>query len=488
MSLKGVFEPRFTEDDLPLDTDQLRERETWMMTRGNWRSDHSVPSVGEHYRYMWKWDSTKAVVINARRDDPDRSATELTTLLKYVDRQTGFMPNKIFATADGKTWRDYPEAWFFNNNKIGTSYSQPPLEAWAAMETYESFVRAGRMDEGLAFLSATYGTASRGNYTGLAGGYAYFANHRQNNPDDYLIGIVHPNETGRDSDEANKPWLLDVRNNDPRLEWLKMQKFGWDMGRLGRDSLRQRVDWVPEQVRGNYWVNDVMFNAMYARNLRHMARIAGTLYLNSYTTHDSDKYGADYERFGIWADNVESDILDRMWNQDQGYFYNLDGDGNQIPVDSVTGLFPLMLDTIGPEKASALVDKLDDPQWFATQYPIPTHAVRSRFYAPDPTGFKNTFTPQWSGTVWTDVNQIIGESLSERALSFADTHPALSARSLGRAGLIATKTRELLALNTKTMEYYSPNNGRGMRVANFMWTNLGLHFEKLQTVQEVLDD
>lgn len=481
MSSERILGPQFTEEDLPLSPDQLKVRETWMMTQGNWRDDHSVPSAGEHYRYMWKWDSTKAVVINARRDDPDRSATELATLLKYVDRHTGFMPNKIFATADGKTWRDYPEAWFFNNNKIGTSYSQPPLEAWAAIETYESFVRTGRQDEGLEFLSAIYGSDTEDKYTGLKGGYAYFAKYRRNSPDEQLIGIVHPNETGRDSDEANKPWLLASvdKRYDPRVEWLKMQKFGWDMGRLGRDPLHQRVDWIPKQVRDKYWVNDVMFNAMYASNVRHMAEIATLLYIHTDTPED-DSYGADAVRYGHLADDIEDEIFERMWYRDQGYFYNLDSKGNHIPVDSVSGLFPLMLKTIEPAITTTLLDKLEDPRWFDTTYPIPTHAVRSRFYSPDPEGFKNTFTPQWSGTVWADVNQIIGESLGEQARTLAERDPVLSARLRGRAGIIAARTYELLAGSPKSMEYYSPNTGKGMRVADFMWTNLGLHFEKLE--------
>lgn len=480
MSLESVPSPRFTEDDLPLSGAQMRQRETWMMEHGNWRDDHSVPSVGKHYRYMWKWDSTKAVVINARRNDPDRSATELTTLLSYIDPRTGFIPNKIFATAGRKTWRDYPEALFFNNNKIGTSYSQPPLEAWAAMETYDSFCRARRQDEGLEFLRSVYGVASPNEHTGLNGSYDYFAKYRQNAPDDYLIGIVHPNETGRDSDEANKPWLLDTQY-DPRMEWLKMQKFGWDIGRLGRDPARQRIDWVPQQVREKYWVNDVMFNSMYASNLRRMDDIATLLYIHADTFDDDERYAEDAERYSLRADKVEAGILERMWDGRQGYFYNLDKRGEQIPVDSVTGLFPLMLEGIREDQLVSLVDKLEDPRWFNTRYPVPTHAVRSPFYAPDPEGFKNTFTPQWSGTVWTDVNHfLVEEGLVPRAEDLRRVNKHLSSRMIARGALIADMTQRLLAINPKTMEYYSPNTGKGMRVTDFMWTNLGLHFEKLE--------
>lgn len=489
MSAEKSPRPLFTDSDVPLTDEQLYEREKWMMESGNWRGDHSIPSVGDHYRYMWKWDSHKAIVINARRGDTDRAMTEFFTLEHYRDIHTGFLPNKIFATANRKTWRDYPEAWFFNNNNVGTSYSQPPLAAWSAVEIYDALTGQGRQDEGLAFLARAYGSADDGAYRGLEGEYAYFMNHRQNSPDDALVGIVHPNETGRDSDEANKPWLAySDKKSSPKREWLQMQKLGWQLGRLGRDPHGKRIDWIPEQVRPKYWVNDVMFNAMHASNLRHMATIARRLIDHAADSSVGEKYEADSGRYTAVADAVEHEITSRMWNQRDGYFYNLDNNGNQIPVESVTGLFPLMLETISPDQTASLVDKLEDPTWFNTTYPIPTHAVRSRFYDPEPSGFKNKFTPQWSGTVWLDVNHIIGEQgLVQRAKEMLRPDherysPQQAARLLGMAGIIAAKNKQLLSLSPKTMEYYSPLSGIGMRVADFMWTNIGLHAENYEHV------
>lgn len=482
--MSSTERPHFTEDDLPLTREQLLAREKWMMTAGNWREDHSAPSAGEHYRYMWKWDSAKGVVINARRDDPDRAAIELETLLRYVDPMTGFMPNKIFETADSKTWRDYPEAWNFNDNKKGTSYTQPPLEAWAAMETYGSFVRQDREQEGVEFLKTIFGTAEEGNYTGLKGSYAYFHNHRRN-PDSPEIGIAHPNETGRDSDEANKPWLVGKGRYNAPIEWAQMQLLGWKLGRRGRDPNGKRIDWIPEKVRDTYWVNDVMFNAMYVSNLRYMADIAGILHEAFDDPTGRRLYQKDLAEYFIIARETEEAILDRAWDSEKKFFYNQDKNGEHVPVDSVTGLFALMLENISVEQTEALLEKLEDPEWFGTDYPIPTHAARSEFYDPEPSGFKNTFTPQWSGPVWIDVNHIIvEEGLVPRAEAFANPesksyNPELAVRLLGRAGIIAAKTEELLANDVKSMEYYSPKRlGRGMRVADFMWTNLGLHFEK----------
>ena len=496
MSVEKFPRPRFTKDDLPLNDQQLSKRESWMMEVGNWRDDHSVPSVGEHYRYMWKWDSLKAVVINARRDAPSRAEQELMTLERYRDIKTGFMPNKIFATAKHKTWRDYPEAWNFNDNTIGTSYSQPPIEAWAAMETYKSYARLGQKDRGLRFLRSIYGSAEEGRYTGLQGEYMYFINHRQNSPDDPLVGIVHPNETGRDSDEANKPWLANTNRKGQTAirEWLHMQKLGWDLGRLGRDPAKQRIDWIPEQTRHKYWVNDVMFNAMHASNLRYLADIANLLSIHAASQQDQERYGTDGIQYHRIARRIEKEILDRMWSHEKGFFYNLDQNGEKIPVDSITGLFPLMLENISDEQTSKLLDKIEDPRWFATPYPLPTHAVHSDFYDPDPQWFKGTFTPQWSGPVWIDTNQmIVEEGLVPRLEKLAKTKNenvsrTLAKRALKDAGHIADKTKELLAKNLQSMEYYSAVNGTGQRVTDFMWSNIGLHFEKYETAREHLKD
>jgi hypothetical protein len=480
--------PQFSTADLPLSIEQMHARETWQATVGNWRGDHSSPSSGRHYQYLWEWDGRKNIVNNARRGEPDRAVVEFMALERYGDPLTGFRPNKIFATASHKTWRDYPEAWNFNDNRVGSSYTQPPLAAWAAMETYRSFRAQGREDEGLAFLRRVYGTDEEHRHTGLRGGYAYFINHRQNSPDDRLLGIVHPNETGRDSDEANKPWLVrgTGRPNAVR-EWLYMQKLGYELGRLGRDPTGRRIDWIPEQTRPRYWVNDVMFNVMYAHNLWLLADIADLLHDDADDEEPRERYAADALRYRDIAADVEEQVLTRMWNSREGYFFNLDQSGEQIPVKSITGLFPLMLRSISKEQFISLLDKLESAEWFATSYPIPSHPACSEFHSPDPSWFEGTFTPPWSGPVWVSMNHHqVEEGLVPRALAYADARRAetydlgLARRTMAVAGRIARKTLEMLAMNDRTMECYSPTTGAGKRVRDFMWSNLGLHLENYE--------
>ena len=492
MRVENHARPEFGPEDLPLSRAQLRVRETWQATVGNWRGDHSSPSSGPHYRYLWEWDGRKNIVNNARRGDPDRAVTEFMALERHCDPLTGFRPNKIFATAARKTWRDYPEAWTFNDNRVGTSYTQPPLAAWAAMEVYRAFTAQGREDEGLTFLARVYGSAEAGRCSGLRGTYAYFINHRQNSPDDVLVGIVHPNETGRDSDEANKPWLAKGTGRpNPVRQWLYMQKLGHQLGRLGRDPAGRRIDWLPERTRQRYWVNDVMFNSMYAHNVRYLAGIAQLLCGSTDDEEARQQYAEDAERYGELAIAVEEQILTRMWNPADGFFFNLDQDGEQIPVRSITGLFPLILGNIPTGQFVPLLEKLQSPEWFATPYPIPSHPVCSEFYSPAPSWFEGTFTPPWSGPVWVSMNHhVIEEGLVPRALAHADARgegreeaahgPELARRTLSVAGRIARATVNLLARNIRAMECYSPLTGEGARVEDFMWSNLGLHLDNYE--------
>ena len=463
--------------DTPLTRDEMLKREDYMMDTGNWRGDHSVPSEGPHYRYLWLWDSSKAAGINARRGQPDKARIELQTLEKYRDPHTGFLANKLFATATGKTFRDYPEALYFNRPEIGSSYTQPPLQAWAAMETYKSYVKQNREEEGKKFLQEIYGTALPENHTGLQGQFAYLVNHRQNSEHDPLVGIIHPHETGRDSDRANKPESKTIFTKKPlghHLEtarlWIEMEQFGHAMGKLGRDPEKKRIDWLPEKVRGKYWINDVMFNALYVRDLTHMAKIGKILE----KPHDEIYY------YNKLATKVENQILSKMWNQEKGFFYNLDKEGKQIPVDSITGLFPLMLPNISEEQLEALRSKLHDPTWFATTYRLPTHATRSEFYDPHYTR-KNA--PPWEGEVWLDMNYfLVEEGLMMQHERFSNPasesyNPQLAQKLTDDAKPIVEATEKLLSINKDTYECYDPDTGKGYRVKNFMWSNLGLHFD-----------
>jgi hypothetical protein len=83
-------------------------------------------------------------------------------------------------------------------------------------------------------------------------------------------------------------------------------------------------------------------------------------------------------------------------------------------------------------------------------------------------------------------HHLVEEGLVPRALTRTDSReeeahdPELAQRTMAVAGRIASETVALLSMNARAMECYSPLTGKGERVGDFMWSNLGLHLENYE--------
>lgn len=507
----GYFaEAPFERAEPPLSRQQMIDRETWMMEIANIREDTDnlrySPSADDHYDgWEFKWDGDASESDNARRGDPDKSRKQLFTREKFRDKNTGYMANKfrVPGISEGKDSYSWPESTFYNDPDQ-SSYTQPSLMGWAVKETYKSFQRLGRDDDANEFLDKIYGTAEPGNYTGLRGEAAYFLNHRRTDVDNPLIFNIHPNETGRDYDSALGFRGVDILPGNGEIvtfvktgaRWARMQQFGRSMGKKGKDPKGERPDWIPEQVRKKYAVNDVMFNVLFVRNLRDTADVARTLAeLKPDDKAEYDRQAADYE---CYADEIEAAILTKMWYENTGpkdkketFFYNTNvkRKDKQINVKSITGLFPLLLDGAEPEQIEVLLDRMKDPEWFATPYPLPSHPTNSKYYDPHN---RRKEGPNWQGPVWIIANNLIVErGLVRQAKRFlrpgSEYDLQLARRCIEAAGPVVEKTEDLLSINKDAWEFYDPETGQGRRVRHFMWSNLGLHFENYYDLKERLE-
>jgi hypothetical protein len=383
------------------------------------------------------------------------------------------------------------------------------------METYQSFQRQGKFADAKNFLKEMYGTAEPGNYNGLRGETAYFLNHRQNSENDPLIFNTHPNETGRDYDSALGPkrQILPGKGKtvgliNTGIVWVKMngipglreksqafKGFNQKLAELGKDPQEQRRDWLPEKVRDKYAVNDVMFNAMHALNLDYTAQIARELSRLTHDRKEKAKYDLEANVYEKEAMRVKIEILRQSWHEQQPktrmlqrkdkqgtFFYNIGKDGDQIPVTSITGLFPLLLDNLPSDKAEVLLDRIEDPEWFATPFPLPTHPKNSEHYDPH---YRRKEGPDWQGPVWIIMNHfLVEEGLVKQAERTAKSNPNLSKRCMDAAEKIVEKTEELLSINNAVWEQNDPETGKGQRVKDFMWPNLGNHFDKFYKAKE----
>ncbi|NDJ53767.1 MAG: hypothetical protein GYB68_11865 [Chloroflexi bacterium] len=86
-----------------------------------------------------------------------------------------------------------------------------------------------------------------------------------------------------------------------------------------------------------------------------------------------------------------------MWDEEDGFYYDRDMDGNFVKVRAVSGFFPLLLDDIPPEHVERLVGWLKDPQHFNAPFPVPSIALS----APQSSG------DMWRGPTWINSNFLI---------------------------------------------------------------------------------
>ncbi len=537
----------FTPLDPPLTHQEMLDREEDMALRRNGRDRiifgtrlvTTVPTEGDLYGWDgFKWDGYAAAGINAMSNRTDLAATELLTMERYRDTATGFLTAKF--RLEGVSDEDYhvgkPE--IYTQKKEGrTAYPQPPLGAWAVLKTNESnlrkikdpknlHIRQQVEDDDILFLYDSYGAVENyipykgrmePHFTGLRGECEYFINHLQNSEEDPLIFITNPNATGRDWDKAlndseggpkmvnlpGKGKLISRINSGTR--WVLYQKFNNEMAELGHDpkvhgpdvpEAERRSDWIPEQVKKKYAVNDVEFCAMHAWNLRNTADVARKL--GKRLPEKAAQYEAEAIRYEEIAHSVAEEIIKRMWNPEKKFFYNLNTDGSQNPTDSITGLFPLMLDEIRApqhrDKFISLLDKLDPDleegrQTFATPFPIPTHPQGDDF---DPDNQRKEGA-DWQGPSWGITNYfLVEEGLVKQAEELLKSNNAqdvgLGKRCMKIAGWVIEQSQKMISINPETREQYNPFTGQGQRGKVFMWTNLLLHFENYEKVKENIVD
>lgn len=322
----------------------LRNRQELGKKLGMEESLHTPPA--SHYPHIYLWDSCFAAIINARAGAQRWQHAAQTELLTLVEgqRDDGFIPNMQFV---GNGRRSDPERVLaFGSSADGSNYTQPPVLALATAETYHSALEQN-MEENDRFLGNIYPS--------LKNLYTYFENIRSNDARDKLIGVIHPHETGRDSDptfDFIKP--LRLKRNGPEthrlkdlvnapIDYLSVISHGVKLRRAGGDN---------EKSRDIFWVNDVMMNCMYVDNLYQMAGLAGEVQRIQDTQH-----------FSKLATTVENQILSDMWfpneKDGRGAFYALNNDGNPIKEVSISNLFPLVLPNLAPHQLESLLDLMD---------------------------------------------------------------------------------------------------------------------------------
>ncbi len=82
------------------------------------------------------------------------------------------------------------------------------------------------------------------------------------------------------------------------------------------------------------------------------------------------------------AEAVSQRIREHMWDPGTGFFYDLDRNGERLPIRSIFGFYPLLAGAATCEQAAQLARHLQDPATFNRPVRIPTLADTESRYTP----------------------------------------------------------------------------------------------------------
>jgi glycogen debranching enzyme len=369
---------------------------------------YTVPSPTV-YPYQWLWDSCFHSIILAQLE-PEAAKAELKSLVvkQFAD---GMIPHVIFW--EPSATRPYHLAW---RRASTSSITQPPMIAYAAWEIH-------RLSPDKEFLEEMYQP--------LLSFYKYLVEERDPQYR-HLAGIINPDESGED--------------NSPRFD-MPMQvppdvSFVGHMFKRYNLVEKNRVCNFDAEIcmSQNFWVKDVPFNVILARNLQALAHIASFL---------GHKAG---EHFALLHEGLIKEAMRERLFSDGVFWSAADHDYKPIKVSTWAHFAPLFADLYTKAEADALMEKyFNDSGAFRSQFGIRTVSKQEPSYRPD--GF-------WRGPVWFAPHWFIYKGL--RAYGYKD-----EAKFIQRANLALLERNGF-------REYFNPETGEAYGATDFTWGTLTL--------------
>jgi glycogen debranching enzyme len=376
------------------------------------------------YPFQWFWDSCfHAIALS--HVDPERAESEIAGLLAN-QQANGFIPHVIFWQRERFEDAVSTYAIAFRTRWL-SDQMQPPLLA----EAVGAVARRGRGGE---YLETVLPAVRR----------YYEWCHSTRDPDgDGLIAVLQSDETGLDHSPKFDSYLgIDTeRHDDFTAAWHRVADPYQAVGR------------VPEEMFAldRFVVEDVMVNTIYAENQRVLAGLLDEIGMKD-----------EGDVFRGRAEATERALVDRCWDDRRGLFFDLAGrDEAWLETNTVTSLFPLLLEDLDRAIVERLVGHLTDPLEYAAPHPVPSVARNEPSYRPGTVGGSLV----WRGPTWLNANWYLIRGL--RRHGFEDHARHIADRSLELIGLSGFR------------EYYNPETGEGNGAVDFGWSTIVLDIDSM---------
>ncbi len=150
------------------------------------------------------------------------------------------------------------------------------------------------------------------------------------------------------------------------------------------------------------------FCCYMANETRYMTKIAEEL---------GDKENSAF--FSQWYEKIKSDINNTLWCEDDGFYYDYDIQANCFnKVQSVASFLPVFAGVCDKNQCHKLVEHLNNPDEFGTEFPIPSISKKDKTFGSD----------MWRGPVWINYNYMILKGLE--TYGYTDTANKIKSKTL----------------------------------------------------------
>lgn len=257
---------------------------------------------------------------------------------------------------------------------------------------------------------------------------------KRRSPETGLLYLISYFESGMDW----KPSFDPVLNMKPdKAGWRNFMKVVWvDLRNFLDDYDLKKIF-----RKKRFIVNDAGFNTMASINYRVMGQICEEI------DHPAGK------RFYDYADQLEKDILEKLYDPEEKAFFDLDEtSGNLLKIKTPTILYPLLLKGANGVAKEIIEKHYLNEKEFHTNFPIPSVSIDNPSFNPEQSFYI------WRGPTWAVNNYFLYQVLKKNGYDEESKH-------------LKNQMGKLIS-NSGFREYYNPFTGEGYGAKDFTWSGL----------------
>lgn len=427
------------------------EQQAKEVLSNNDRGTYTVPNSGL-YPHQWLWDSC-FIAIGQANFDVKRAEVEIRSLLKG-QWSNGMVPSIILRKdrnidqpdldRHDRIWRSWlnPNA---PSNLATSGITQPPMIAEAVTRVGAKMNKHDRRQ--------WYKQV----FNGLINYHKWIYQERDPHREGLAL-LIHPWEVGLDN---TPPWMSEL--NEHLLPWwirmLHTAKLDTVIGWFRSDNLyvskHERLTNVEALAfydvqrrlrRKNYEFDKYIDHSLFA--IEDLTFNCILIRANSLLREIADFIDQEIDKDLLESMERSKKELAKLWDEYSGEYFSRDFISHRlIKESSIASFMPLYSGVISQEKASRIVEYLENEHRYGTDYPVPSTPLDSHWFNPN---------RYWQGPTWINTNWLIIDGL--KRYGFND-----------HAEVLKEVTIDLVK-KTGFFEYFNPLTGEGLGVDSFSWT------------------